>query len=236
MKAYSVILLAAGQGKRMQAGKNKQFLSIAGTPLLIHTIRVFEGDSLCRHIQLVVNDQETEEIRELLREWETGSKAVITTGGRERQDSVAAGLQQLRENDPRAVVMIHDAARPFVQSGELHRLAEAAALHGGAILGAPVKDTIKEVEDGSITKTTDRSRLWAAQTPQAFHDSVIRGAHEAAAAASYTGTDDASLVEWHGGRVRMVQGSYENFKVTTPEDLLFAEAVLKHRQQGGRTT
>ncbi|SDO63250.1 2-C-methyl-D-erythritol 4-phosphate cytidylyltransferase [Alkalicoccus daliensis] len=234
MLSYQVVLLAAGQGKRMQAGRNKQFLSIAGIPLLIHTLRVFEEDSLCKEVLLVVNKKEREEIDALLKEWKIQKKIRLVDGGRERQDSVYAGLMAgTAGNAKEDLVFIHDAARPFIRREELHFLAEETAKSGAAILAVPVKDTVKEVKEGTITKTTDRSLLWAAQTPQAFRYEVIVEAHEFANQQNHIGTDDASLVEHAGGTVKIVQGHYENFKVTTPEDLLFAEAVIRHRQ-GGR--
>lgn len=233
MLSYQVVLLAAGQGKRMQAGRNKQFLSIAGTPLLIHTLRVFEEDSLCKEVLLVINKKERKEIQELLEQWGIQKKVQLVDGGRERQDSVYAGLLAgAGAGRTEELVFIHDAARPFIRQEELHFLAEETAKSGAAILAVPVKDTVKEVRDGTITKTTDRSLLWAAQTPQAFRYDVIFKAHEYANEQNHIGTDDASLVEYAGGKVKIVQGHYENFKVTTPEDLLFAEAVIRHREGG----
>lgn len=235
MHSYQVVLLAAGQGKRMQADRNKQFLSIAGIPLLIHTIRVFEEDSLCKEILLVINKKEYEEIEELLQTWNVRKAVRFVEGGKERQDSVYAGItagaSSAAEKD---LVFIHDAARPFVQQRELHALAEETQKTGAAILAVPVKDTVKEAVEGTITKTTDRSLLWAAQTPQAFHYQTIIKAHEHAQKDKHIGTDDASLVEYAGDPVRIVAGSYENFKVTTPEDLLFAEAVIRHRKGESR--
>lgn len=231
MHSYQVVLLAAGQGKRMQAGRNKQFLSIAGIPLLIHTIRVFEEDSLCKEILLVINQKEFSDIEALLQQWEIKKPVRFVTGGKERQDSVYAGIQAGAETaEETDLVFIHDAARPFVQQKELHALAEEAEKAGAAILAVPVKDTVKEAVEGTIVKTTDRSLLWAAQTPQAFHYQTILKAHEQAKRGSHMGTDDASLVEYNGGKVKIVTGTYENFKVTTPEDLLFAEAVIRHRK------
>ncbi|WP_147804621.1 2-C-methyl-D-erythritol 4-phosphate cytidylyltransferase [Alkalicoccus halolimnae] len=234
MHSYQVILLAAGQGKRMKAGRNKQFLMIAGTPLLIHTLRVFEEDSLCKEILLVVNERETQEINDLIRSFQLEGKVRFVSGGKERQDSVANGLSAAAQSGPDDIVFIHDAARPFVMREYLHRLSAAAFEEGGAILAVPVKDTVKEVDGIEITKTTDRSRLWLAQTPQAFRYSVIAEAHARAAQEDHIGTDDASLVEYIGGRVTIVEGNYENFKVTTPEDMMFAEAVIKHRLEGGK--
>ncbi|NJP35977.1 2-C-methyl-D-erythritol 4-phosphate cytidylyltransferase [Alkalicoccus luteus] len=231
MQTYQTVLLAAGQGRRMQAGKNKQFLSIAGDPLLLHTLRVFEEDSLCTEILLVINKQEEADIRILLNEWSGSTPIRFVEGGRERQDSVRAGIRAgAASADRSGLVFIHDAARPFVRQEQLHRLAVRTAEHGAAILAVKVKDTVKEVRDGIIQKTTDRSLLWGAQTPQAFRYEVILDAHQAAEDGEWIGTDDASLVERNGGSVAIVEGDYENFKVTTPEDLVFAEAVIRYRK------
>ncbi|PRO64632.1 2-C-methyl-D-erythritol 4-phosphate cytidylyltransferase [Alkalicoccus urumqiensis] len=228
--AYQVILLAAGQGKRMKAGRNKQFLTLGGLPLLQHTVRVFERDPWCRRMYLVINPAEEEDIRRLVEAERPATPVEYVEGGKERQDSVHNGLRAVK-GSAGELVFIHDAARPFVTEAELHALALRTEADGAAILAAPVKDTVKEVDGEKITGTTDRSRLYAAQTPQAFKLSIIQEAHEKAAESRFLGTDDASLVEACGRDVHIVEGSYENFKVTTPEDLLFAEAVLRRRME-----
>lgn len=228
MRNYHVVIPAAGQGKRMNAGKNKQFLKIDNEPLLIHTLRVFEEDLLCTEIILAVNKQEINQIQELINEYNITKAVRIVEGGKERQQSVFEGLKVIEGNP---VVLIHDGARPFIRRAVIHQLVEVAYDKGAAVTGVPVKDTIKLVEQKQITQTIDRSSLWSVQTPQAFHLEEIRYAHEKAERDGFLGTDDASLMEYLNRPVEIVQGDYENLKITTPEDLLFAEAIIKKRKE-----
>ena len=223
---YHVVIPAAGQGKRMDAGMNKQFIELEGIPVIIHTLRVFERDVLCQGIVLVINDQEREQFVHMLHRFEIKKVNVLVSGGEERQQSVYNGLKALNDAD---IVLIHDGARPFVTVKKIHELVQVTAETGAAVLAVPVKDTMKQVIDGHIQKTVDRSSLWAVQTPQAFSMSLIRDAHERARKEKFIGTDDASLVERIGHRVVIVEGEYTNIKLTTPEDLLFAEAILRAR-------
>jgi 2-C-methyl-D-erythritol 4-phosphate cytidylyltransferase len=137
------------------------------------------------------------------------------------------GLKALTRVGDDDVVLIHDGVRPFVSVRVLERAVEVAQTHDGALVAVPVKDTIKVVMDGIVRATPAREELWQAQTPQAFRYSVIMAAHEIAAAERYLGTDDAALVEWMGKEVHIVMGDYRNIKITTPEDLVLAEALLR---------
>ncbi|QDZ82613.1 2-C-methyl-D-erythritol 4-phosphate cytidylyltransferase [Priestia megaterium] len=220
---YEIIVLAAGQGKRMKAGRNKQFLTIQNVPLIIHTLQKFEQDPWCSGIVLVVNEKEVEIFEELLTEYPIQKVQSLTVGGDERQHSVYNGLKSLKQAQ---MVLIHDGARPFVQQNTIHELVEKAASDKAAVLAVPVKDTIKRVEQGTVIETVERSSLWAIQTPQAFLFDVVMDAHEKAKTNEYLGTDDASLVEKAGQKVSIVEGNYDNIKLTTPEDLLYAEAIL----------
>ncbi|MFS0906750.1 2-C-methyl-D-erythritol 4-phosphate cytidylyltransferase [Priestia aryabhattai] len=220
---YEIIVLAAGQGKRMKAGRNKQFLTIQNVPLIIHTLQKFEQDPWCSGIVLVVNEKEVEIFKELLTEYPIQKVQSLTVGGDERQHSVYNGLKSLKQAQ---MVLIHDGARPFVQQNTIHELVEKAASDKAAVLAVPVKDTIKRVEQGTVIETVERSSLWAIQTPQAFLFDVVMDAHEKAKTNEYLGTDDASLVEKAGRKVSIVEGNYDNIKLTTPEDLLYAEAIL----------
>ena len=224
--SYSVIILAAGQGKRMNAGMNKQFIELEGMPVIIHTLRVFERDVLCQNIVLVVNDQEREQFAHLLHRFEIKKVTSLVPGGEERQQSVYNGLKAVGDT---GIILIHDGARPFVTIQKIHELVQVTGKTGAAVLAVPVKDTMKQVVDGQIEKTVDRSSLWAVQTPQAFSVPLIRHAHEQAKEEQFIGTDDASLVERIGHRVAIVEGEYTNIKLTTKEDLLFAEAILRAR-------
>ncbi|MFD1021180.1 bifunctional 2-C-methyl-D-erythritol 4-phosphate cytidylyltransferase/2-C-methyl-D-erythritol 2,4-cyclodiphosphate synthase [Thalassobacillus hwangdonensis] len=228
MVNYTAIVLAAGQGKRMKAGKNKQFLMLGEQPLILHTLDVFDSDPWCEAIILVTNKEETESMDSLISTASLDTHVTIVQGGKERQDSVFEGLKVLR--DEKSLVFIHDGARPFVEQEHLHSLAEVTADKGAALLAVPVTDTIKR-RDGHQLETLDRSRLWAAQTPQAFRLSLIRRAHLEASAQGYGGTDDASLVERLGEAVEVVEGSYNNFKLTTPEDFDKALAYVNQRNE-----
>ncbi|QXE01830.1 2-C-methyl-D-erythritol 4-phosphate cytidylyltransferase [Terribacillus sp. DMT04] len=220
---YQAIVLAAGQGKRMQAGHNKQFLSIGQKPLIVHTLTVFDKDPWCESITLVVSKADKELMAEVLTSQKWATAIHMTYGGSERQESVLMGLEALPKNN--GMVFIHDGARPFVTVERLHALAEACQQHQAALLAVPVTDTIK-VRRGNRLETMDRGLLWAAQTPQAFDYQLIYDAHVTAKADGVLGTDDASLVERLERDVFIVEGSYDNIKLTTPEDLYKAEAYL----------
>ncbi|MED0688161.1 2-C-methyl-D-erythritol 4-phosphate cytidylyltransferase [Anoxybacillus ayderensis] len=223
---YHVVIPAAGQGKRMNAGMNKQFIELEGVPVIIHTLRVFERDDFCQGIVLVINDQEREQFVHMLHRFEIKKVKALVSGGEERQQSVYNGLKAVNGNH---IVLIHDGARPFVTISKIHELVRVTKETGAAVLAVPVKDTMKQVIDGQVEKTVDRSSLWAVQTPQAFSMPLIIDAHERAKKEQFIGTDDASLVERIGHRVVIVEGEYTNIKLTTQEDLLFAEAILRAR-------
>lgn len=228
---YEVIILAAGQGKRMNAGKNKMFLEIAEIPLLIHTLKVFDEDHYCKKIILPINASEKSDIEGLLQRYSFNKTIEIVNGGKERQNSVYNGLQAVDKHDD-SIVLVHDGARPFVKQETIAQLVEMAAHKGSAIPGVRVKDTIKRVQDGQVIDTVERSSLWAVHTPQAFRLSTLKKAHKHAVEKDYLGTDDASLVEALGEKVYMVEDHYLNIKITTPEDLYFAEAIIKKMAQG----
>ncbi|NSL52616.1 2-C-methyl-D-erythritol 4-phosphate cytidylyltransferase [Calidifontibacillus erzurumensis] len=225
---YYAVIPAAGQGKRMKAGMNKQFIKLNGIPVIIHTLRVFEQDEACRGIILAVNENEVSIFQELIRDYQLNKVLNIVIGGKERQHSVYNGLKVIQERDP--IVLIHDGARPFIKKRMIHELVRYAVQYDGAIVAVPVKDTIKAVRNNIVEKTVERSSLWAVQTPQAFRLSVILKAHEEAEKDQFLGTDDSSLVERLGKNVYMVMGDYENIKLTTPEDLIYGEAILANRK------
>jgi 2-C-methyl-D-erythritol 4-phosphate cytidylyltransferase len=158
----------------------------------------------------------------------------IVPGGKERQNSVMNGLTALQHfAAPDDIILIHDGVRPFITPQILQESITVASNGEGALVAVPVKDTIKCVRDGLVVDTPDREALWQAQTPQTFLFSAIHLAHCKAETDSFTGTDDASLLERSGGSVRIVRGDYRNIKITTPEDLVLAEAFLKAYQQLG---
>jgi 2-C-methyl-D-erythritol 4-phosphate cytidylyltransferase len=227
MKVIALIP-AAGMGKRMGAEINKQYLLLAGKPILSHTLQIFEDAPFVDDIFVIVPEAEIPYCMEHVVERHGFAKVrAIVAGGAERQHSVMNGLRAATLVGDDDVVLIHDGVRPFVSARVLERAVEVARLHDGALVAVPVKDTIKVVVDGVVKATPAREELWQAQTPQAFRYSVIMAAHEIAAAERYLGTDDAALVEWMGKDVHIVMGDYRNIKITTPEDLVLAEAFLR---------
>lgn len=225
---YKAIVLAAGQGKRMKAGFNKQLIKLGDIPLIIHSLRLFEQDSQCKEIMLVVSKEEKEDMQHLVQSYAVEKVGQFVVGGKERQDSVYAALQAMTETD---LVLIHDGARPFVPQNVIDKVVAQANVQGGAIAAVPVKDTIKKVTSGAISETVQRDDLWSAQTPQGFQYHFIMTAHEEARQAAYLGTDDASLLERQGKQVAIVESDYLNIKLTTAEDLLFAETILKTKEK-----
>ena len=229
----TALIPAAGMGKRMGAGINKQYLLLAGRPILAHTLSVFEQAPFIDDVCLVIPEDEIPYCREnVLGRYGFSKVRRITAGGRERQHSVLNGLRAMDSQDPEDVVVIHDGVRPFVPLSALEISVKTARANDGALVAVPVKDTVKVVRGGTVVETPARETLWLAQTPQTFRYGIIRDAHERAAADGWLGTDDASLLERLGMKVRIVPGDYGNFKITTPEDLILAEAFLKNQMKG----
>ncbi|MGG0790513.1 MULTISPECIES: 2-C-methyl-D-erythritol 4-phosphate cytidylyltransferase [Bacillaceae] len=226
---YEVVIPAAGQGKRMKAGKNKLFIELSGIPIIVYTLRVFEEDPDCRGIILSINPAEKDYFSQLIAAYGLKKVKKLVMGGKERQQSVYNGLQHAGEE----IVLVHDGARPFINVGQISELTTAASLHGGAVIAVPVKDTIKKASNNKVVETVERSSLWAVQTPQAFRVSILKSAYEQAEAEAFLGTDDASLLERINEQVVIIEGNYDNIKITTQEDLYFAEAIL-HKQHGKR--
>jgi 2-C-methyl-D-erythritol 4-phosphate cytidylyltransferase len=224
--ANIAIIPAAGTGSRMQAGVNKQYLLLAGRPILAHTLALFAAHPRIDQICIVVPAEEIDYCRaEIVERYGLTKVSAIVAGGPTRQDSVGNGLLGCGAAMDDLVV-IHDGARPLLGAAELDALLAAAAVSGAATLGVPVKDTIKQVQDGVIVATPDRSSLWQVQTPQAFRFWLLLAAHSQARADNFAATDDAMLVERLDHAVLMVAGSYRNIKITTPEDLAIASAFL----------
>ncbi|MDH7600773.1 MAG: 2-C-methyl-D-erythritol 4-phosphate cytidylyltransferase [Armatimonadota bacterium] len=221
MKA-SALIPAAGSGERLGKGINKVFCTVGGKPILAHTLSVFESCSAVEEIILVVRSSDMPAAQALCSAFGFSKVRRIVKGGRRRQDSVAAGLE-LVTND---IVAIHDAARPFVTEDLIVRTVREAARSGACIAAVPMIDTVKRTAHGRVVETLDRKGLYAVQTPQTFRTDLIRRAHLEARAKGILATDDASLVEALGEQVTVVEGSYENIKVTTPADLEWAEARL----------
>lgn len=212
----------------MQAGKNKQFLMLQGIPLIVHTLRIFEKDDWCSGIILVGNKNELNELEQVVRQYDVQKVQKIVPGGKERQHSVYEGLNAVEGAD---LVLIHDGARPFVSQESIHQLVRETSVSGAAVLGVPIKDTVKQIKGKKVVKTVDRNSLWAVQTPQAFHLPLILQAHKTAMEKGWLGTDDASLMELVHQGVSIVEGDYLNIKLTTQEDLLFAKAIILEREE-----
>jgi 2-C-methyl-D-erythritol 4-phosphate cytidylyltransferase len=221
-----VIIVAAGKGKRIGAVLPKPFLPLAGTPLIIHTLRAVAHSPLVRKIILVIAPEREALGQEVLRAHGPFSVPIaLVHGGTERQDSVRCGLAALDSDSE--IVAIHDAARPFLEPDMLAASIQAAAEYGGALVAIPARDTIKRVaDDGIVVETVPRQKLWLAQTPQTFRVALIREVHARAVAEGVSATDDAALLERSGKTVKIVIGSPRNFKITTPDDFWLAEAIL----------
>ncbi len=215
-------------GKRMGASINKQYLHLNGLPIVARTISVFEASPLIDSIYLVIPADEIPYCREHVVEACGFLKiAAIIPGGKERQNSVMNGLRAMREQiSDDDVVLIHDGVRPLITESLLINSINSARLYDGALAAVPVKDTIKIASNGIVSDTPPRESLWQAQTPQSFRFDKIFTAHLSAESEGFIGTDDASLVERIGGEVHIITGDYRNIKITTPEDLVLAEAFL----------
>lgn len=222
----SVVIVSAGRGSRMKADINKQFLKIGDKEVIAHTIDKFYNSENIGEIIIVVREDEKEFFQENVIDKYGYKNIKIAFGGKERQDSVYNGLKALDKNCE--IVLIHDGARPFVTDEIIEKSIECAQKYNCAIVGVPVKDTIKIVnENNDVCDTPSRNKLWSIQTPQVFDYSLIMKAHEKAKVDKYYGTDDSMLMEYLGYNVKVVEGSYNNIKITTPEDLKIAEEILR---------
>ena len=217
------ILVAAGRGERMGADRPKAFLDLAGQPLLLRAARAFDDAPAVQLVVVVVPENEVEAARRILGSLAT-SLAVVT-GGRRRQDSVLEGLKHVPDGFE-GVVLVHDAARPLVDVRLIEDVALAAEEVGAALPVLPVVDTVKRLHEGRVVETLDREELGAAQTPQGFRFDLLVSAYEAAFRDQVTLTDEAMAVERLGAPVRVVPGSPLNRKITTPEDLAWAEGLV----------
>lgn len=216
------VIAAAGSSNRM-GGVDKIFALLEGRAVLARSVAAFEGHPRVGAAIVVLHPDSVERGRDLAREMGWGKVAAVVAGGERRQDSVAAGLDALPPGC--RWVLVHDGARPCVTGDVIDRGIDAAERGGAAVAGVPVKDTIKVVDgDGVVVETPDRAALWAVQTPQVFRLDLLRAAY---AAGDADVTDDAALVERLGRAVRVFHGSYDNIKVTTPEDLDVATALLR---------
>ena len=225
------IVLAAGRGKRMQSDVAKQYLLVRNKPVLYYSLKAFQ-DSLVDEIILVTAESEIAYCKdEIVEKYAFSKVSQIIAGGKERYHSVHNGLKACEDAD---IVLIHDGARPFVDDAIIARNINMVKEYGACVTGMPVKDTIKIADaEGFVQETPRRDLIWAIQTPQTFRYDLIRNAYdtflnnEEANCKSYNVTDDAMVAELFGGlKVKLVEGSYNNVKITTPEDMVLAEAIL----------
>ncbi len=215
------VIVAAGESRRMN-GVDKVFVQLGGKPALSYVLDAFDSCKAVDQIVVVVSENNVEKCRKLIGGEEWSRPIEVCAGGKRRQDSVAAGLKQLDKCD---WVVIHDGARPLVTKELIERGLEAAKETGAAAAAVPVIDTIKMAgEDRIVRQTPPRQNLWAVQTPQVFRVGIISKAYRKAAGEV---TDDASLVEALGNKVKLYMGSYDNIKITNSDDLLIAEALLE---------
>jgi 2-C-methyl-D-erythritol 4-phosphate cytidylyltransferase len=225
------IIPAAGRSKRMASRSSKQFLLLDGMPVLAHTLKAFEKSEAVDKIIVVGNAKDLDYCRgRIIKRYGFKKVSGLVQGGRRRQDSVFNGLKALpAEAD---VVLIHDGARPLVTPELVNRAVSELKGWSALVVGVPVKDTIKIASpDRFVMYTLDRPRLWLIQTPQVFKGRVLLEAHWQARSEGIWGTDDAMLVERLGVPVKVIEGSEENIKITTPVDMLMAEAILERRKK-----
>ena len=219
----SAIILAAGQGKRLKTALPKPLIKIGKLPVIIYSLGSLNAHPDVDEIIIVVSAGNQKAITQAIKRYTFKKVKVFVLGGKRRQDSVDNGLKAVSVNSN--WVLIHDSARPFIDQESITQVIAAAKETGAAILGVPVKATIKSIKfKGIVDKTLERGNLWEIQTPQVFKKEIIFSAYKKYSKKNVT--DDASLVEKLGKKVKLVRGSYENIKITTPEDLLFAQAIV----------
>jgi len=226
----TAIIPAGGAGHRMGLNIPKQFYRLAGRPVLVHTLEAFHKVKAISDIIVVVPKDHISSTKEMVKEYDLNKVSAVIAGGKLRQDSVKAGLSQTPSNTE--YVVVHDGARPLVSPSLIQSCLEAAQESGAAMAAIPVKDTLKEVDgDKNILRTVDRSALWQAQTPQVAHTEQLKEAFAVAERTSFIGTDEASFLELISQPMRVVEGSEKNIKITRPEDLLIAEAILMEEEK-----
>ena len=228
----TAIVLAAGQGKRMHSKVQKQFLEIQGYPVLYYSLRCFQESPLIQDIILVTGEESISYCKEeIVQKYGFTKVSAVIPGGKERYDSVYAGLCECKDCE---YVLIHDGARPFVTEEILKRGLQKVKETGACVIGMPSKDTVKlSDEEGYVKETPNRKCVWTIQTPQIFSYSLIREAHDSIRQKDMSKiTDDAMVAEHETGvKIRFSEGSYRNIKITTPEDLVVAEAFLKENRE-----
>lgn len=223
----SAVILASGRGMRMGGPVPKQFLMLKEKPVLYYSLTAFDKAQSVDEIVIVASDRDFIE-NNILHTMELSKPVYFVSGGNERQDSVNNALEMLALSGAAGFVAIHDSARPLIRTEVIEQTFEEARRYGAAAAGMPVKDTVKITDgQGFAVDTPDRSRLWLIQTPQVFRFELLLEAHKKAQQDGFYGTDDSSLVERLGYKVRLVEGGYTNIKITTPDDIIAAEQILQ---------
>lgn len=222
----SVVIVAAGKGKRMGTDIKKQYLELNGKEVLAHTIQKFQDCHLINEIIIVTGKEEIEYCKEhIWKKYDFSKIKKVVVGGKERQDSVYNGLLAVSEDTE--IVLIHDGARPLVRMEQIKMSIKTAAIEGGCVVGVPIKDTVKICDkDQFIKETPSRDTLWVVQTPQTFKYDLIMKAYKEAFEKNFLATDDSMMVEALGYPVKIVEGRYDNIKITTPEDLIIAKSMM----------
>lgn len=226
----AAIIVAAGKGKRMGGQVSKQFLKLGGKEILAHTVGRFEQFSKIQEIVLVTGKDNIEDVRAMVRDYGWTKVTAVVVGGKERQNSVKCGLNALSKKTD--IVLIHDGVRPFITEDMIERSIHTAQNYGGCVLGVAAKDTMKICDDkGMVIETPTRSTLWHIQTPQTFRRELIEQAYDKAEQEGFLGTDDASVAEFAGAKIKVIPGSYQNIKITTKEDLLVGTCFLEEEKE-----
>ena len=224
MVACGAVIVAAGRGTRMGTDIAKQFLTVGGIEIIARTVEKFEKTNLIGEIVVVVSESDLKLCEDISKKYKW-KKTVVCRGGNERTESVQNGLLAL--SDDIEIVLIHDGVRPFVTENEIVSVINKTAETGACVLAVPVKDTIKICSnENMVVSTPERSSLWAMQTPQGFNFRAIKKAYACLKEGTAV-TDDAMVMELAGHNVSIVKGSYKNIKITTPEDIIFGEAMLR---------
>lgn len=220
----TAIIAAAGNGTRMGEG-NKLLIEILGRPVLAYTIEAFEMCELVDEIIIAAKEEDIVEYGKIIKDNDFQKVSKIILGGDERQDSVNNGLKEI--NEQCEIVLIHDGARPLISPEVIEEAILQCVQHQAVVVGVPIKDTIKTINDDfDIIDTPDRNNLWIAQTPQVFSKDIIINAYEKAKEDGYISTDDSALVERLGIKIKMIEGEYQNIKLTTKEDVKIIESFL----------
>ncbi|MBI4641788.1 MAG: 2-C-methyl-D-erythritol 4-phosphate cytidylyltransferase [Candidatus Tectomicrobia bacterium] len=227
----AALIPAAGSGKRMGGGTEKQFLYLGSKPLLAYTLERFQQCEVIDEIYIILPQGKMTFCEdEIVKRYAFSKVKELIAGGERRQDSVYYGLKAVKPDT--MIVVIHDGVRPFIEESLIRHVIEAAREWGAAIAALPEQDTIKEVtQDQFVSQTIDREKIWRVQTPQAFHYPLLWKAFEKAMSCGYYGTDEAYLIEQIGHPIKIVGGSPFNIKVTTPDDLVLGEAILQAQKR-----